>query len=64
MEDIKLIKEYKSNHGRVYPAGSKIACCRDTYKMLLEKGYCEAMKGDKKVSKKKTKIEKKDGDNN
>ena len=62
MENIKLIKEYKSNHGRIYPAGSKIACCRDTYKMLLENGYCEPMKGDKKV-KKKIKIEKKDGDN-
>ena len=30
MEDIKLIKEYKSVHGRIYPARSKIACCRDT----------------------------------
>ena len=49
----KLIKDFKSEHGRIYKAGSYIACCRETYNKLVDKGIAEKHPGDK--SKKKLK---------
>tara|TARA_R100001086_G_scaffold146577_1_gene77550 strand:- start:2054 stop:2242 length:189 start_codon:yes stop_codon:yes gene_type:complete len=61
MEDTLLKIDYTNNHGRIYPAGTYIACDRETYLKLLEAGHCEPHKEDKKV--RKSKKTKKDGSN-
>ncbi len=55
MNDTKLIKDYTSEHGRVYPAGNYIACCRETYVKLVEEGIAERQPGDKPKKKSKKK---------
>ena len=61
---IEIIKDFISPTGREYKEGSKYDCCRSTYKKLLEDGYCNPVKGDKKIKKKVKKTNKieKDGD--
>ena len=55
--EVTLIKDFISPQGREYKAGSLYFCCRDTYKKLVETGYCEALPGEKKTKKKTKKIE-------
>ena len=61
MKDTKLLKDYTSEHGRHYPAGSYIACCRETYNKLVDEGIAERHPGDK--PKKQSKKIKADGIN-
>tara|TARA_R100000742_G_C4274496_1_gene94500 strand:- start:915 stop:1103 length:189 start_codon:yes stop_codon:yes gene_type:complete len=61
MEDTKLIKDYTSEHGRIYPSGSYIACCRETYNILVDQGIAERHPGDK--AKKQPKKAKTNGSN-
>lgn len=56
--DITLTKEYTSPQGRVFPAGSKLACDNETYEKLLANDGCEPKPGTKRKAKAKKKIEK------
>ena len=47
--EITLIQDFTSPQGRLYPAGSKYSCDRDTYKRLVSEGMCEALEGEKKT---------------
>tara|TARA_R110000764_G_scaffold168774_1_gene256111 strand:- start:352 stop:540 length:189 start_codon:yes stop_codon:yes gene_type:complete len=60
--EIKLLKDYKSPSGRIFPAGTKIDCDRTIYIKLLAIEGCEPIGKDKKKSKAKKTI-KKDGIN-
>jgi hypothetical protein len=60
--EIKLLKEYKSPSGRIFPTGTKIDCDRTIYNKLLAIEGCEPIGKDKKKSKAKKTI-KKDGIN-